>query len=197
MAHLDRRPEQWHGARSRLTRVAALALAGAVALVAVPASAGPSRARPAAKVAAKTKAALLPVEGSACLFPIPGQECSEEERRLCDAPPAPDPVVVDCHDPANAWVQEMVGECDMPHLSDAAVGERDRERPRDGACLDAGSCGGSTSTAAPINLGFDYQPAVGPTAAWDHRTVQRLRLAPEILRRHPGYPRGVEHPPRS
>ncbi|MBI5596151.1 MAG: hypothetical protein HY928_08700 [Elusimicrobia bacterium] len=174
------------------TGVLGLAVAGTLSLLALPASAGPARSRAAARPA------LLPVEGSACLFPIPGQECSEEERRLCDTPPAPDPVVIDCHDPANAWVLEMVGECDMPHLSDSGVaGERERERPRDGACLDAESCGASRSAAAPSGSSLDYQPAIDRVPAGDPDPARRLAVPSEILRRHPGYPRDLEHPPKA
>jgi hypothetical protein len=187
------------GARSRLAVAAAVTFAAGVTLAAGPAAAavGPGQARPAAKATAAAQAALLPVEGSACLFPIPGQECSEEERRLCDAPPAPDPVVVDCHDPANAWVLEMLGECDMPHFSGFPVaGERERDRSRDGACLDGESCGATRSAATPLGSTFDYQPAIDRVPVGDSAPALRLAVPPEILRRHPGYPRDIEHPPK-
>jgi hypothetical protein len=178
-----------------------MAVAGAVALAAPPAlAAGGARAMGKAtpRAAAKATAALLPIEGSACLFPIPGQECSEEERRLCDAPPAPDPVVVDCHDPANAWVLEMVGECDMPHLSDQlATGGRERERPHDQSCLESESCGRSPSAAAPLATSLEYQPAIDRVPVTDCSRARRLSLAPEMVRHHPGYARGIEHPPKA
>jgi hypothetical protein len=211
MAPFDRRRV------SRRTAVLGLAVAGTLSLLAPPASAGATRAHPAAKgeakaaakgeakggaeAAVKSKPALLPVEGSACLFPIPGQECSEEERRLCDSPPAPDPVVVDCHDPASAWVLEMVGECECVHMHpwDAHVEgerERDHDRPRDGTCLDAESCGASRSAAASLGSTIDYQPAIDRVPAGDHAPARRLLVPPEVVRRHPGYPRDIEHPPR-
>ena len=207
MAPLDRRPAR------RLALAAALAVAGAVALAVAPAAAASGRAAPGkapakvtakaataapvpAKAAAKARPALLAAEGPTCLFPIPGQECSEEERRLCDAPAAPDPVVVDCHDPANAWVLEMVGECDMPHLSDAAPSERERARSRDGNCIDAESCGATRSAATPLGPSLDYQPAIDRVSAGDPAPALRLPVPPELLRHHPGYPRDIEHPPR-
>jgi hypothetical protein len=171
-----------------------LAVTGTLSLVALPALAGPAR------VKAAPQAVLVPVEGSACLFPIPGQECSEEERRLCDSPLAPDPVVVDCHDPANAWVLEMVGECecDRLHLSGGhAAGEHERDRPRDGTCLDAEACGASRSAASPLGFSLDYQPAIDRVSADDQAPAHRLLVPPEVLRRHPGYPRDIERPPRS
>ena len=207
MAPLDRRPAR------RLVLAVAVTVAGVVALATAPAEAAAARAAhkgavktaakapapaPAkAKPKAKATATLLSADAPICLFPIPGQECSEEERRLCDAPAAPDPVVVDCRDPANAWVLEMVGECDMPHLSDAAQAERERDRPRDGTCIDAESCGADRSAATPLGPTLDYQPAIDRVPAGDHAPELRLLVPPEILRRHPGYPRDIEHPPRA
>ena len=189
MAPLDRRPAR------RLVLAAAMTVAGVVAFAAAPAAAAPGKAS--ARVAkAKAKPAPLPVDGPTCLFPIPGQECSEEERRLCDAPAAPDPVVVDCNDPANAWVLEMVGECDMPHLSDAVPGQRDHERPH-GSCLDAESCGATRSAATPLGPSLDYQPAIDRVPLADHVPALRWPVPPEVLRRHPGYPRDIEHPPKA
>lgn len=206
MAPLDRRLAR------RLVLAAAVTVAGAVALAAAPAAAASGRAGPGktpAKLTAKAAAPApvkagkaqpapprLAAEGPTCLFPIPGQECSEEERRLCDAPAAPDPVVVDCHDPANAWVLEMVGECDMPHFSDTAHGERERDRSRDSACLDAESCGATRSAATTLGPTLDYQPAIDRVSAGDHAPALRLPVPPELLRHHPGYPRDIEHPPR-
>jgi hypothetical protein len=208
MAPLIRRPAR------RLVLAAAVMVAGALTLAAAPATAaagkgvprGPAKlvVKTPAKAAAKAPAkagpkakAPLPVEGPTCLFPIPGQECSEEERRLCDAPSAPDPVVIDCHDPANAWVREMVGECDMPHFSDTTQPEPERDRPREGTCLDTESCGATGSAATPLGPSLDYQPAIDRVSAGDHLPALRLPVPPEIPRRHPGYARGIEHPPKA
>jgi len=203
MAPLDRRPAR------RLLLAAAVTVAGALSLAAAPAAAAGTKAAPKGAVKVAVRVAKAPAnarpqakpsalaDGPTCLFPIPGQECSEEERRLCDAPAAPDPVIVDCDDPANAWVLEMVGECDMPHLSGHAVaGDRERERPQHGSCLDAESCGASGSAATPLGPSLDYQPAIDRVPAQDHVPALRLPVPPEILRRHPGYPRDIEHPPK-
>ena len=199
MAFLDRRPAR------PLVLAAVVTVAGAMALAAAPAEAAAVRAAPRGAVKtvakapakAKPKATPLSVDGPICLFPIPGQECSEEERRLCDAPAAPDPVVIDCHDPANAWVLEMVGECDMPHLSDASQAERERDRPRDGACIDAESCSATRSAATPLGPSLDYQPAIDRVPVGDPTPELRLLVPPKVLRRHPGYPRDIEHPPKA
>jgi hypothetical protein len=199
MAPFPSRPAGRQVVASRLTLVVSAALAGAVALAALPAAAR-TGAKAGARGPTSASADLFSVEGPACLFPIPGQECSEEERRLCDVPPAPDPVVVDCHDPANAWVLEMLGECECQHLHPRGghlLAGRERERPHDQTCLDAESCGATPSAAAPLTTSLQYQPAIDRAPATERSPAGRLSPIRVIVRHHPGYARGIEHPPKA
>ena len=174
-------------------RLTPLTLAVAVTCVAAPAMARAHGPR------------LLPVERVACLSPIPGQECSEEEHgrlcSLCTEPAArvPEPVVVDCHDPSVEWVQEMVGECDMPpRAGEAVFTEADREHPRGPTCLDGEACGAPRPPLAAAGLSLDLQPvAIAGHAALDQYAPGGRLTATVLLRRDPGHRPRLLRPPQA
>jgi hypothetical protein len=177
-------------------RLTPLAIAVAVACAAAPAAADPGTARRAPGVP------LLPLEHAASLSPIPGQECTEENHGLCTqcSEPAarpPEPVIIDCRDPSVAWVQEMVGECDMPpHAGGPAEIGPPRERPHEPACLDAESCRAPRQPVAADSTSIDSPPvAIAAGVAFDTFAAgSRLRAA-VALRRDLGHPLRLLRPP--
>jgi hypothetical protein len=161
-------------------RLTPLALAVALTCVAVPA---------AARAGTPARAPrLLPLERAACLFPIPGQECTEEEHgRVC----------TQCSDPNVEWVQEMVGKCDMPpRAGDPVVIDADRDHPREPTCLDGEACGAPRPPLAGGGTTVDVQPvACAGHAALVHYAPGGRLIAAVLLRDDPGHPPRLLRPP--
>ena len=177
----------------RLTRLGvALLLLGAAA---------PAAAREGAPARAH---APLPLEGAACLSPVPGQECTVEDHipGLCalGSDPhlrPPEPVIVDCRDPSVEWVQEMVGECDMPpKAGEPFVLAPERDGPREPACLEAESCSAPQAPVAAGTTATQVQPvAVAGGITLDPFLAGGRVHCAVLLRHDPGHHPGPFRPP--